>query len=327
MIDFVKFTRTDISKMTAVREGECKVGQTICIYEDLDQFDGKYVVVGVEESIGPQANFGFTGAENGFSSFLSRFLNVQSNRFFSGNEVLIYGVFKLDSIFDSIDEKRKLISELDSVLILHLELIYNKGFVPILIGGGHNNAYPLMKAFANVKGNSLNVINCDPHADYRLLEGRHSGNSFSYAKSEGVLNYYKVIGLHQSYNSEEMLSRMEVDGCDFTFFDDYLIGIGSVIDDVEAFVIKNNGIDFGVELDLDAVKGMPSSAYSFSGISVEEARSYLIRLAEERRIAYLHLPEGAPKNDRDEVIVGKTLAYLVTDFIKSNSKKKDNIKC
>ena len=326
MIDFVKFTRTDISKMTAVREGECKVGQTICIYEDLDQFDGKYVVIGVEESVGPQANLGFSGAENGFSAFLSRFLNVQSNRFFSGNDVLLYGVFKLESIIDAIDEKRKLISELDSVLISHLELIYNKGCIPILIGGGHNNAYPLMKAFSNIRAVGLNVINCDPHADYRLLEGRHSGNSFSYAKSEGVLNYYKVVGLHQSYNSEEMLSRMEVDGCDFTFFDDYITGVGSLIDDVKAFVIKNKGLDFGVELDLDAVKGMPSSAFSFSGISVEEARSYLICLAQESKVAYLHLPEGAPMDRREDVIVGKTLAYFVTDFIKSNYKK-EKIKC
>ena len=326
MVDFVKFTRSNISKLTSVREGECKVGQIICSYEDLDQFDGRYVIIGVEESVGPRANLGFSGAENGFPSFLSRFLNIQSNRFFSGNEVLIYGVFKLDSIVDAIDEKRKLISELDSVLILHLELIYNKGCIPILIGGGHNNAYPLMKAFANVKGNSLNVINCDPHADYRLLEGRHSGNSFSYAKSEGVLNYYKVIGLHQSYNSEEMLLRMEADGCDFTFFDDYLMGVASVDDDVEGFVLKNNGADFGLELDLDAIKGMPSSAYSFSGITVEEARRYVARLSEEKEVVYLHLPEGAPKNDREEVIVGKTLAYLVTDFIKSNSKI-DKIKC
>lgn len=326
MIDFVKFTRTDILKKTSVRVGECKIGQKICSYEDLEQFYGKYVIIGVEESVGPQANLGFPGAENGFSSFLSRFLNIQSNRFFTGNDVLLYGVIKLESIIDAIDEKRKLISELDSVLISHLELIYKKGCIPILIGGGHNNAYPLMKAFSNVRGVGLNVINCDPHADYRLLEGRHSGNSFSYAKSEGMLNYYKVVGLHQSYNSEEMLLRMEVDGCDFTFFDDYLTGLGSLVDDVDAFVIKNKGLDFGLELDLDAIKGMPSSAYSFSGISVEDARSYIVRLAKEKQVVYLHLPEGAPKDSREDVVVGKTLAYLVTDFIKSNSKK-DKIKC
>jgi len=326
MVDFVKYTRSNIIRLTSVREGECKVGQTIYSYEDLDQFEGKYVVIGVEESVGPQANLGFSGAENGFSSFLSRFLNVQSNRFFSGKEVLLYGVCKLDSIDSAVDEKRKLINELDSVLISHLELIYSKGCIPILIGGGHNNAYPLMKAFSNVKGHVLNVINCDPHADYRLLEGRHSGNSFSYAKSEGVLNYYKVIGLHQSYNSEEMLSRMEVDGCDFTFFEDYIDGASCLFDDVESFINRNEDSKFGIELDLDAIKGMPSSAFTFSGISVEEARWYITRLARQQGVVYLHLPEGAPKNDREEVIVGKTLAYLVTDFIKSNTKI-DKIKC
>lgn len=317
MVDFVKYNRAEIMKLTSVREGEIKVGQRIFSYDDLSSFKGRYIIVGVEESVGPQANLGFSGSENGFSSFLSRFLNIQSNRFFSGEEVLIYGVFKSESL-GGIDEKRKLVSEIDLSLINHLELIYSMGCVPVLIGGGHNNAYPLIKAYDKVNGVGLNVINCDPHADYRLLEGRHSGNSFSYAKSEGVLNYYKVIGLHQSYNSEEMLSRMESEGCDFTFFDDYIEGRGSLENDVEDFIDKNKAHDFGVELDLDSIKGMPSSAFSFSGISVEDARYYVIRLAREKHVVYLHLPEGAPKYHREEVIVGKTLAYLVSDFIKSN---------
>lgn len=317
MIVFEKFDQTDILNLTSIRDGENKIGQIISSYDDLNHFKGKYVIVGVQESVGPQANLGFSGSENGFSSFLSRFLNIQSNRFFSGEEVLLYGVFKLNS-HEELKEKRSLVNKLDTLLISHLELIYGLGFIPILIGGGHNNSYPLIKAWGNVRGVGLNVINCDPHADYRLLEGRHSGNSFSYAKSEGVLNYYNVVGLHQSYNSEEMLLRMEKDGCDFTFFDDYITGVGSLFTDVEIFVKKNNGAEFGIELDLDSIKGMPSSAFTFSGVTVEDARKYIIRLAKEKKAVYLHLPEGAPKDSREEVIVGKTLSYLVSDFIKSN---------
>ena len=67
---------------------------------------------------------------------------------------------------------------------------------------------------------------------------------------------------------------------------------------------------------------MPYSAYSFSGITVEEARQYILFLGKQKNVAYLHLPEGAPVNAREEVIVGKTLAYLVSDFIKSNSPNK-----
>lgn len=317
MIEFCEYNREEILKNTSVRFGEIKIGERVKSYHDFESFNGRFVIVGVEESVGPEANLGLPGAENGFKSFFSRFLNIQSNRFFCGDEVLFYGVFKVVAA-QSIDDKRKQVSELDLHLITHLELIYAKGFIPILIGGGHNNAYSLMKAYGNLHVSGLNVINCDPHADYRLLEGRHSGNSFSYAKKEGFLNYYKVIGLHQSYNSEEMLSRMENEGCEFSFFDDYLVGKGTLVGDVEDFILKNNGFPFGVELDLDSIKGMPSSAFSFSGITVEDSRVYVSRLAKEKHVVYLHLPEGAPDGKREDVIVGKTLAYLVSDFIKSN---------
>lgn len=324
MIDFYNYSKQDLIKLTSLRVGEIKLGEKVKSYDDFSSFTGKYVILGVEESVGPQANLGFSGAEKGFQAFVSRFLNIQSNRFLSGEEFLFYGVFKVFAK-ETLEEKRDQVSELDGLLISHLTEIYKKDLIPILIGGGHNNAYPLMKAFNSVHKKKINVINCDPHADYRLLEGRHSGNSFSYAKHEGFLNYYKVIGLHQSYNSEEMLTRLEQDGCDFTFYDDYLLGKNIISEDVQSFITRNHCNPFGVELDLDAIVGMPSSAYTFSGITVEDARKFILQLAKEKEVVYLHLPEGAPIGGREETIVGKTLTYLVSDFIKSNKSLK--IKC
>lgn len=317
MIDFYNYSKQDLIKQTSLRDGEIKLGEKVKTYDDFPNFTGRYVIVGVEESVGPQANFGFSGAEKAFQTFVSRFLNIQSNRFLSGEEVLFYGVFKVFAK-ETLEEKREQVSELDNLLITHLKEIYKKDLIPILIGGGHNNAYPLMRAFNNAKQKKINVINCDPHADFRLLEGRHSGNSFSYAKNEGVLSYYKVIGLHQSYNSEEMLTRLEQGGSDFTFYDDYLLGKSSILEDVNRFIIKNNGDSFGVELDMDAIIGLPASAFTNSGITVEDARKYILQLAKEKEVVYLHLPEAAPNGGREDTIVGKTLAYLVSDFIKSN---------
>jgi len=38
-------------------------------------------------------------------------------------------------------------------------------------------------------------------------------------------------------------------------------------------------------------------------------------VAKLNKVVYVHLPEGAPLNENEKLIVGKTLAYLVTDFI------------
>jgi formiminoglutamase len=48
---------------------------------------------------------------------------------------------------------------------------------------------------------NVNAINFDAHSD-RILEGRHSGNGFSYAYEEGFLKKYFIFGLHENYTSK-----------------------------------------------------------------------------------------------------------------------------
>ena len=314
---FTQIDKTFLSGLVSVREGEVKLGQVVSTFEQLDSFTGKYVVVGVREDVGPRANLGLPGAANGFDAFIKRLVNIQSNRFFSGEDLLLYGVvdFSVDS--DDVTLLRRSVAVLDSLLIEHLVKIYKKGLVPILIGGGHNNAYPLMKAYQLVTDNNINVINCDPHADFRMLEGRHSGNSFSYAMDQGVLSKYSVLGLHQSYNSEEMLLRMEDIGCYFTFFEDYLLGVRDFYSDVDSVFERYGDESVGVELDMDSIIGMPSSAFTPSGISLEQARGYVVKTQQKKSVVYLHLPEGGPKNDSESALVGKSLVYLVMDFMKA----------
>lgn len=314
---FTPINRTFVDGLVSFREGEVKLGQVVSTFEQLDVFTGEYVVVGVREDVGPRANLGFSGAANGFDSFIKRLVNVQSNRFFSGGELLLYGVVDFEVDTDDISLLRQGVATLDDLLIEHLVAIYSKGFVPILIGGGHNNAYPLMKAYNLATQNSIDVVNCDPHADFRVLEGRHSGNSFSYAMDQGVLSKYSVLGLHQSYNGEEMISRMENFGCYFTFFEDYLFGSRDFFSDLDDVMHRSEGRPLGLELDMDAIIGMPSSAFTSSGITLEQARKYVTEVQAKASVVYLHLPEGGPKNDVESVVVGKSLVYLVMDFMKA----------
>lgn len=72
---------------------------------------------------------------------------------------------------------------------------------------------------------------------------------------------------------------------------------------------------YGIELDMDCIRFMPSSAFTPSGFSVEQARYFIHAIANLPNCGYLHLPEAAPMDDIEEKITGKTLAYLVWDFI------------
>ena len=317
---FEYFNSENLSQLFSVREGEEKLGQKVRVNSTPIDLNGKFVIIGVAEDIGPRANLGFAGAEAGFNAFITRFLNVQSNRFLNGSEIVVYGVVRSSEIFSNSDlvELRNTVEHLDLLLEEVLQVVFSSGGIPIVIGGGHNNAYPIIKAYSHVNQKKIDVLNIDPHADFRKLEGRHSGNSFSYAMQEGALGKYTVLGLHQSYNSESMLQDLEKQGVDFTFFEDY-------IDDKELFyrdLFKFEDKQFGLEIDMDTIKQMPSSAYTPSGFSVEEIRRALRFLANSSKVVYLHLPEAAPQNEREATFVGKVITYLVTDFIKKYSKTK-----
>jgi formiminoglutamase len=314
---FQQSTKDAVLSYVSLREGEVKLGEKVSVYADLDSFDGKYVVLGVKEDVGPRANLGLSGSDAGYACFLKRFLNMQSNSFLTGEEVLMLGEVCVDSVVDELDVLRSGVEELDDLLVSLLMPIYEKGLFPILIGGGHNNAYALIKACSMVQNKAMDVVNCDPHADFRALEGRHSGNSFSYAKKEGWLANYAVLGLHQQYNSQSMLDRLVEEECYVTFFEEYLTDQRDFLADVDDVLRQVKDTVLGVELDMDAIINMPSSAFTPSGFTLEEARRYLIKCAKSKKAAYLHLPEAAPKNEREEAVVGKALAYLVSDFIKS----------
>lgn len=316
--ELVKYSSDTIQSYLSTRDGEIKLGERLCF--DYNSTTCKYVILGISEDIGPQANHGLKGADNAFKSFITRFVNVQSNRFLNGNEICLLGEITQTYSFSKVDEARDRIEILDEFVASITTPIIAAGKIPIVIGGGHNNAYPLIVASHSATHHSIDVINLDPHADCRALEGRHSGNPFSYANSMGYINHYTVLGLHQQYNSESLLNYLDQHNFTYTFFEDYIDQKRFLKKDVQNFSVNRKKDNYlGIELDLDCISMMPSSAFSPSGFSIEEVRIYIREIAKQNNILYLHLPEGAPQTIAEEKIVGKTLVYLVTDFIKENS--------
>ena len=114
--------------------------------------------------------------------------------------------------FNDIDDRSKLsqlVEKIDkevSHIIFHITKL---GKTPIIIGGGQNNAYGNIKGTALSKGKPINAINFDAHSDFRILEGRHNGNAFSYAFEEGFLSKYYVFGLHENHVTKSVLDSFK----------------------------------------------------------------------------------------------------------------------
>jgi len=309
--EFQLFNPAERKLSFQTRNGETRVGEHITT-QHLEQ--AKFVIIGVAENAGPQANLGRVGSENAFKAFAKVFFNSQSYAGAATEKAAFLGQIK--QIKQPLDrpEAMAMVSELDTLLFNVLEQHLRDGQIPIVVGGGHNNALPLMR-WAAQKG-KLSVVNIDAHADLRPTDKRHSGNSFAFALQENLIEQYGVFGLHEAFNNASIRAKLQDPKVVHRFYEDYLQGPHQLNDDVLGFVAHQHHA-VGIEIDMDAIANMPSSALSPSGWSLDQIRTLVLRLGHIRpTIAYLHLTEAAPTDEKEDLIVGKALTYLVRDFLR-----------
>ena len=336
------FTNKDLAQLTNYRSGELKFGEKVqispagmTVTDFLSDNVAEFVLLGIPEDIGVRANGGRKGAASAWKDAVKSILNIQHNKFCKGSNLIILGYLDFQkeiAIAENLEvsnpEQRnqlhQLVSSIDKEVCHLVSLIVKLGKIPIIIGGGHNNSYGNIKGSALAKGQKINAINFDAHSDFRALEGRHSGNGFSYAFDEGFLKKYFAFGLHENYNSKAILEifRKNEEFLQFNTYEEIKIRqskkYSQELDDALAFIADDY---FGIEIDLDSLPNIASSAMTPTGFSVEEARRFVDFFGRNENSIYLHIAEGAPDlaNEESKHLVGKLIAYLITDFMKSKS--------
>ena len=337
MDKLVLFTETHLKSFLNKRTGESKFGEHIKllshvndIYDQLKNLDVKYVVFGIPEDIGVSANYGNTGTSEAWECSLKVLLNIQSNSFTHAEKVLILGHLDFSSYLNRLEEfdqsnkkdiakARKLVSKIDKHVSDLIFKIVQAGKIPIIIGGGHNNAYGNIKGTSLALKKSINAINFDAHTDFRKEEGRHSGNGFSYAYSEGFLNKYFVFGLHENYTSESIFKILnDNNDLDYNTFESIEVRKSHKYKaELKRSLQHINNKPFGIEIDCDAIKNISSSALTPSGFSVTKARQFIHFFGQENNATYLHICEAAPTLE-NKAQIGKLISYLITDFLRAH---------
>ncbi len=336
MSKFKFYTESDIDPIIRKRTGEIKLGECLKFVHSLDelaQSPCKFVLLGVPEDIGVRANFGTGGTHTAWEAALKELVNIQYTSKFKANDLILLGCFdfleemaeadKLDPAQpEELKALRTIVETIDLEVFNVLFPIFSAGKIPLIIGGGHNNSYPILKAFSTAYKQAINTINLDAHADFRLLkDGRHSGNGFSYAFAENLLEKYAVIGLHENYNSQAMINEMSAfpDRILFRFYDD-LIRLSQSPEDNMVEALQFTKGNRGLEVDLDCMANVLSSAVSPTGFSIQQVRAMIMQTA-GHSLKYLHLAEGAIhlQNGKEDSSIGKLIAYLVSDFIKAQA--------
>ncbi|SFH11214.1 formimidoylglutamase [Pedobacter insulae] len=316
------YSRGEVFPLINQRTGEVKLGekvQFISSLANLDQSPAKFVLLGIPEDIGVRANLGTGGTQTAWLPALKALLNMQSNSFFSGEEVLLLGHIDVSVPTDnSLTVLRNKVTVIDGLVYPIIEKIIKARKIPIVIGGGHNNALGIIWGASLALNSKMNVVNIDAHADLRTAEGRHSGNAFTYALQNGFLAEYRIFGLQQNYVSADLLKYVNNNNANIKvlYYEALLKSERSIRKNWEAFV-RDLPNPCGLELDLDSIANVLSSAGSPSGFNLSDIRSIL--LSNDKKFHYLHICEGAAElaDGRQDPATAKTIAILVSDFIKA----------
>ena len=345
MKHFKLYTRQDVFSYTKIRRFLTRLGERVNVADNkssiaasIENSTSPYVLFGIPEDIGIRANMGLGGADSSWEPFLDAFLNIQSNDFFSGEEILLLGYFDFSNLKflieenaydkdEKIDAYRHAVITIDDEVEQLTKIITEAGKIPIAIGGGHNNAYPLIKGAAKglhkagkIPLAQINSINLDAHSDFRPVEGRHSGNGFRYAEEDGFLEKYCILGLHENHLPQNVwLDIVNNPFIDFITFEDIFVHEKRNFIQAMAHAVDFTDDNYtGIELDLDCVENVLASATTPSGISGLHARQFLSYTSDKCKVAYMHICEGAAllEDGRKSETTGKLIGYLVSDFVK-----------
>lgn len=344
---FKCYTKQDLLNHTRLRRFETKMGEHLqyaCdpgnLVDTLARSSARYVLLGISEDLGVKANYGKGGTDSAWAAFLSSFLNTQSNDFLSGENILLLGHFNFSDVKELIEKNaqseeeriaayRHALLTIDDEVESLIKIITQHDKIPIVIGGGHNNAYPLIKGSAKgyyqaglIQLAQINCINLDAHTDYRPMEGRHSGNAFRYAEEDGYLSKYFALGIHENYIPQNVwIDMVNNPFMDMITYEDIFIHEKRNFMQAVAYATSFAEDNYtGLELDLDCIENTLASAVTPCGISSVHARQYINFAATDLKVAYLHICEGAAalEDGRTNENTGKLISYLVSDFVKAH---------
>lgn len=348
---FRYYRKEEILQQTSLRKFETRMGEVVqtmqpglTLQKELDQSTASYVLIGIPEDIGVQANMGAPGGGQMWYAFLHAFLNSQSNDFLEGEEVLVLGYFDFSVVRELVDKMaldneekvgayRHAVNTIDEEVEGLVKAIVQSGKIPLVISGGHNNAYPCLKGAAKALAQSglaplpqINAINLCAHTGYQPAEGRHSGNAFRYAEEDGYLEKYCMLGIEETFLQQNVW--MDIVNNPFldciTYEDIFVRNKRTFAQAVEHAIGFTDDTYTGIELDMDVIQGNHSQLGN-SGIGAMAARQYVTLAGNNAKVAYLHIAAGAGCDtaSEDYQAFGTLASLLVTDFIKAVEEVRD----
>jgi len=202
-----------------------------------------------------------------------------------------------------------------------VERIVALGGTPLVLGGGHDQAYGHFLGVAKALRRAPACVNIDAHLDMRPIpeDGPNSGTPFTQAMEWCDANSqpfrYAVLGVQRGANTRGLIARAEEAGVVMVDADGFAIDmIDEVMDAVDA-AVGDADICLSIDLDVFAAAFAPGvSAPSAMGIAPDAAFRRVLRgILATGRVRGVEIAELSPAHDIDDrtARLGAMLAFEV----------------
>lgn len=342
---------SELRSMTSGRAGETRLGELMRACDGAGRVPPgtRVAILGIPEDVGVRANLGRPGTRRMWREALRALVHMQANDTIDASCIAVAGAVDVrdvqreakaadralavarreaalggrraaraaESAATLLGRLRELCAQIDSRVEAVIAHLRDAGAVPIAIGGGHNNALGIMAGCAKFARQPMNCVNVDLHGDLRAMEGRHSGNPFTYAVHGGALGRYAVIGLQECTANAAVREALRDPRMRAFTLDAIIRGEIDVAGSIDGAVTHVGSGPATLEIDIDCVTGAPASATAASGLSPREVRMCAARLSRELDVHAVHIAEGAPGlGPWPDAMLAKLVAELVCDIAK-----------
>lgn len=197
--------------------------------------------------------------------------------------------------------------------------LLQEGFLPIILGGGHETALASYYGHWFNKEASLGIVNIDAHFDNRPYEadGPTSGTMFrqiyDMTESQDWPYAYFVLGIQDHGNTQELFNFADETGTVYFSAQDLLGGQSNGIYDVlDSWLADLAKVHLTIDMDVFNVALAPGvSATQPFGIFPQDIMPYLTHLLKSGKVASIDVVEVSPENDQANGQTAQLAAVLL----------------
>jgi len=207
--------------------------------------------------------------------------------------------------------------------------VARNNYFPLILGGGHEVAYPHFLGVRNAldRKQNLGIINFDAHFDIRIPDkGPNSGTSFyqiaHWCRSEHMPFRYLCLGIQEQSNTQALFKRAEELDIEYILAED-LQGHcqGDIHQVIDAFLEHTDKIMVTICLDVFNQAYAPGvSAPNAMGLEPAIVRNLLRHLMGSKQVTSFDIAELNPSYDRDDAtsrLAGSLLFEVVRQYVQT----------